>query len=122
MAGVPIKAGDLVVSSGGRVMQVVGVGNVSPDTVTLVPAASLDGDREHTIAAFVAPYPIDGQLVDCGMHRSHRWVDATQTNRMTGFRQRLIRCVMCFVNDADFRDCEIHAVSSTADIGAFSAR
>jgi hypothetical protein len=103
-------------------MRVVGVGNVSPDSVTLVPAADPDGDREHTVAIFVALYPIDGQLINCGGHQSHRWIDATQTNRLSGFRQRLIRCVLCFANDVNFRDCEIHVMSSTANFGEFSER
>ncbi|SDM35101.1 hypothetical protein SAMN05421874_15812 [Nonomuraea maritima] len=103
-------------------MRVVGVDSVSPDTVTLVPAVDPGADREHTVAAFVAPYPIDGQVINCGGHQSHRWIDATHTNRLSGFRQRLIRCVLCFADDVNFRDCEIHAMSSTADIDEFSER
>jgi hypothetical protein len=111
----PPQIGDLTVVSGGRVMRVIAVDEAGPDTVTLVPDADPDGDREYSRTILLVPLPRDGEVITCYgcLWTTHLWIDATQTNRMSGARMRLIRCSRCFTDARMVRDCEIHAQSST---------
>ncbi|GIH99181.1 hypothetical protein [Planobispora takensis] len=107
--------GDLTVSGGGRVMRVIAIDDAGPDTVTLVPDADPGGDREYSRTIFLVPLPRDAETITCHgcLKNTHLWIDATQTNRSSGARMRLIRCSRCFADAQRVRDCEIHAHSST---------
>ncbi|GAB3150850.1 hypothetical protein GCM10027161_50420 [Microbispora hainanensis] len=107
--------GDLTVCSGGRVMRVAVLGEVRPDTATLVPAADPGGTREYVVTVALTPMPKAAEVITCYgcLVKTHLWIDATHTNRASGTRVRLIRCSRCFVDALDLRDCEIHAVSAT---------
>ncbi|MFC0554939.1 hypothetical protein ACFFHJ_28975 [Planotetraspora thailandica] len=96
-------------------MQVIALGEVRADTATMVPAADPDGEREYVVIAALDPMPTDAEVITClgCLATTHLWIDATQTNRASGARMRLLRCSRCFTDALDFRDCEIHAVSST---------
>ncbi|WP_055479282.1 hypothetical protein [Sphaerimonospora mesophila] len=107
--------GDLTVSSGGRVMRVIALGEVRPDAATLVCAADPGGAREYVATLALTPMPTGAEVITClgCLASTHLWIDATHTNRTSGARVRLIRCSRCFISALDFQDCEIHAVSST---------
>lgn len=108
-------AGHLTVCGGGRVMRVAALGEVRPDTATLVSAADPGGAREYVVTVALTAMPTAAEVVTClgCLAKTHLWIDATHTNRASGARVRLIRCSRCYTDALDFRDCEIHAVSST---------
>ncbi len=110
------SVGDLTVCGGGRVMRVAALGEVRPDTATLVPAADPGGAREYVVTVALTPMPKAAEVITClgCLAKTHLWIDATHTNRTSGVRVRLIRCSRCFADALDFRDCEIHAVSAAA--------
>ena len=107
--------GDLTVCGGGRVMRVAALGEVRPDTATLVSAADPGGAREYVVMVALTPMPKDAEVITClgCLAKTHLWIDATHTNRASGARVRLIRCSRCYIDALDFRDCEIHAVSAS---------
>ncbi|GAA4561134.1 hypothetical protein [Planotetraspora kaengkrachanensis] len=107
--------GDLTVSGGGRVMRVLAIGQVRPDTATLAPDADPGGEREHVVTVALIPMPGGAETITClgCLWKTHLWIDATHTNRSSGARMRLIRCSSCFVDAMDFRDCAIHTTSTT---------
>ncbi|KAB8186011.1 hypothetical protein [Microbispora catharanthi] len=109
------SVGDLTVCGGGRVMRVAALGEVRPDTATLVSAADPGGVREYVVTVALTPMPTAAEVITCYgcLAKTHLWIDATHTNRTSGACVRLIRCSRCFVDALDFRDCEIHAVSAT---------
>ncbi|TQS10501.1 hypothetical protein [Microbispora hainanensis] len=96
-------------------MRVAVLGEVRPDTATLVPAADPGGTREYVVTVALTPMPKAAEVITCYgcLVKTHLWIDATHTNRASGTRVRLIRCSRCFVDALDLRDCEIHAVSAT---------
>ncbi|WP_433413249.1 hypothetical protein ACQP1V_29180 [Microtetraspora malaysiensis] len=107
--------GDLTVFTGGRVMRVIAIGAVRADTTTLIPAADPSREPEYGVTATLTPMPKDAEMITClgCLRNTHLWIDATHTNRSSGARTRLIRCSRCFVDALDYRDCEIHATSTT---------
>ncbi|MEN3533564.1 hypothetical protein AAH991_00485 [Microbispora sp. ZYX-F-249] len=109
------SVGDLTVCDGGRVMRVAALGEVRPDTATLVSAADPGSTREYVVTVALTPMPKDAEVITClgCLAKTHLWVDATHTNRASGARVRLIRCSRCYTDALDFRDCEIHVVSTT---------
>ncbi|GAA4199991.1 hypothetical protein GCM10023074_31240 [Microbispora amethystogenes] len=109
------SVGDLTVCGGGRVMRVAALGEVRPDTATLVPAADFGGVREYVVTVALTRMPTAAQVITClgCLARTHLWIDATHTNRASGARVRLIRCSRCFADALEVRDCEIHVVSAT---------
>jgi hypothetical protein len=107
--------GNLTVFTGGQVMRVAAIGEVRADSATLVAAADPHGEPEYALITTLTPMPADAEVITClgCLWNTHLWIDATHTNRSSGRRTRLIRCSRCFVDALDFRDCEIHATSST---------
>ncbi|MFG1865469.1 hypothetical protein [Microbispora bryophytorum] len=71
--------------------------------------------REYVVTVALTPMPTAAEVITCYgcLAKTHLWIDATHTNRTSGARVRLIRCSRCYTDALDFRDCEIHAVSTT---------
>ncbi|WP_433418793.1 hypothetical protein ACQP1V_03695 [Microtetraspora malaysiensis] len=114
-AGPKWTVGDLTVFTGGRVMRVIAIGAVRADTTSLIPAADPSGESEYGVTATLTPMPKDAEMITClgCLCQTLLWIDATHTNRSSGASMRLVRCSRCFVDALDFRDCEIHATSTT---------
>ncbi|WP_208798011.1 hypothetical protein [Microbispora triticiradicis] len=96
-------------------MRVAALGEVRPDTATLVSAADPGGACEYVVTVALTAMPNAAEVVTCFgcLAKTHLWIDATHINQASGARARLIRCSRCFADALDFRDCEIHAVSAT---------